>query len=420
MNDETRFERELPQILGDLGAGRSPDYTELLLARTAATRQRPGWVFPERWLPMSTISRRLAPAPALTWRGVAVVALLILALVTAAVYIGSQPRRLPAPFGPAANGVIPYVSGGDLFVGDPVTGTSRLLVGGPEGDAFPQFSPDGTRVAFVRDVGTTTVKPGDVYVVGEDGSGLRKITREPIWNVISVSWTPDGRGIAVVSEVSAAANQLDVYDAAGSGEVTTVATIPGLDLVQFRPPDGGALLYRDAGGLFVMNADGTNVHPILLASDRASNDYWGGATWSADGTQVFYTRPHAQEAPTGTCCSLWVVNADGSGAHQFVSNEGTGWDGQPTVSPDGTRIAFWSPPQVAVAPADGSGPVIRIGPELAGTAHWVWSPDSSKILMIPNDGSSSSAYLLDPDGGPWTTVPWQSDQDLDWQRVAGD
>ena len=40
--------------------------------------------------------------------------------------------------------------------------------------------------------------------------------------------------------------------------------------------------------------------------------------------------------------------------------------------------------------------------------------------MIPNDGSSPNAYLLDPDGGPWTTVPWQSDLDLDWQRVAED
>jgi hypothetical protein len=45
-------------------------------------------------------------------------------------------------------------------------------------------------------------------------------------------------------------------------------------------------------------------------------------------------------------------------------------------------------------------------PGLAGKAHWVWSPDSTKILMMPDDGSSSSAYLLDPTGGTGTTVPW--------------
>ena len=36
---------------------------------------------------------------------------------------------------------------------------------------------------------------------------------------------------------------------------------------------------------------------------------------------------------------------------------------------------------------------------------------------VPND-SSHSANLLDPDGGPYTKVPWRSDMDLDWQRVA--
>jgi hypothetical protein len=38
--------------------------------------------------------------------------------------------------------------------------------------------------------------------------------------------------------------------------------------------------------------------------------------------------------------------------------------------------------------------------------------------MYLDDGSSTTAYLLDPNGGPGTTVPWQQDGDLDWQRVA--
>ncbi len=122
MNDDTRIERQLPQILADLGAGSRPDYTEIILARTAAARQRPGWVFPERWLPMSALTQRMAAAPHVSWRALVVLAVLVLALVSAVLYAGSQQRRLPAPFGPAANGVIPYVSNGDLYVGDPITG----------------------------------------------------------------------------------------------------------------------------------------------------------------------------------------------------------------------------------------------------------------------------------------------------------
>ncbi len=37
--------------------------------------------------------------------------------------------------------------------------------------------------------------------------------------------------------------------------------------------------------------------------------------------------------------------------------------------------------------------------------------------MMPSDDSSPSALLLDPGGGPGTTVPWRSDRDLDWQRL---
>jgi Tol biopolymer transport system component len=426
MNGDTRVERQLPQILADLGAGPSPDYADLILARTAATRQRPGAVFPERWLPMSALTQRMAAAPRVSWRAVAILALLVLALVSAALYAGNQQRRLPAPFGPAANGVIPYVSNGDLFVGDPITGETRLLISSPDADALPQFSPDGTRVAFIRDVGTTSVKPIDIYVSSEAGSGETKITPKPIWEWLWVSWTPDGRGIAVVSKVDAGTNKLDIYDASGSSPVETIVTAAGIDSVQFRPPDGEEIMFpaRIDGtwGLYAANADGSDVHLVVPSIDPANNDFWGGATYSADGSQIFYTRSYKREYPVGSCCALWVVNADGSDPHEFVPNEGTAWEGQPSVSPDGTMVAFWhaaKTTQVAVVGADGTGPVTLIGPPTKDrTVHWVWSPDSSKILMIPNDGSSPNAYLLDPKGGATTKVPWTSEGDLDWQRIA--
>jgi hypothetical protein len=40
--------------------------------------------------------------------------------------------------------------------------------------------------------------------------------------------------------------------------------------------------------------------------------------------------------------------------------------------------------------------------------------------MWSDDDSSTNAYLLDPAGGAWTEVPWESDPDIDWQRVAAD
>src|SRR5258705_7065046 len=68
MTSFERFENRLPAMLDELAVPRLPDYADDLFARTAATRQRPGWTFPERWLPMSTITARLAAGPRVPWR----------------------------------------------------------------------------------------------------------------------------------------------------------------------------------------------------------------------------------------------------------------------------------------------------------------------------------------------------------------
>ena len=65
-----------------------------------------------------------------------------------------------------------------------------------------------------------------------------------------------------------------------------------------------------------------------------------------------------------------------------------------------------------------SGPSFGIGPSMSDFFPWLWAPDSSKILMMPEDGSTPSAYLIDPESGDYSTVPWESGSALDWQRLA--
>jgi Tol biopolymer transport system component len=427
MTGDSRIERALPRILEDLGAGVTPDYVDSLLGRTAATRQRPGWTFIERWIPVSALTERMATAPRVPLRAIALVALLIIALAATAIYVGSQQRRLPAPFGPAGNGVIPYVSGGDVYVGDLATGATRLLVGGPDVDVAPQFSPDGTKVAFARSSGVG-LGPFDIYVVRDDGSGLKRITTSAS-DIVDYAWTPDGRRLWVIHAVDSV-NQLDLFDASGNASAERIAAAAGLDSLRFRPPDGREMLFRalvnGKYGLFAMNADGTNVRSLSKPLVPANLDMsFRNATYSADGSRIFFQ--HAVEDPSGApkeCCQLYVMNADGSDPHPFIANSGQAWDGEAAVSPDGTRIAFWHNPNdgpahgVAVMRADGTGRMIDTGPPLSGTAHWVWAPDSSKILMFQDYGTTGQAFLLDPGGGPWTLVPWGSNGDLDWQRVA--
>ena len=125
MTTSERFERDVPALLEELYLGPTPPYRNDLLRRTAATSQRPGWTFIERWIPVSAITARFAASPRIPWRAVGLAALLLIAFAAAAVYIGSQQHRVPPPFGPAANGQIPFIRNGNIYLGDPVTGETR-------------------------------------------------------------------------------------------------------------------------------------------------------------------------------------------------------------------------------------------------------------------------------------------------------
>ena len=67
---------------------------ERALAATRRVGQRPGWTLPERWIPMQlTMTRTRSQRPIFA---IATLALLIVALVATALYIGSQRRAVVA------------------------------------------------------------------------------------------------------------------------------------------------------------------------------------------------------------------------------------------------------------------------------------------------------------------------------------
>ena len=151
MMPNERFERQLPELLTELAAPRTPDYFDDLLGQTAATRQRPAWTFLERWLPMVDIARQPDPhaaGPAADDRSWAPAHRPDPGHRRGAV-IGSR-RNVPAPFGPARNGLVAYAQDGDIYTADPVTGKAVAIVTGPETDLGPVCSLDGTRIAFER------------------------------------------------------------------------------------------------------------------------------------------------------------------------------------------------------------------------------------------------------------------------------
>ena len=425
MSADRRFERALPGILADLGAGPTDDYSQLL-ARTARTRQRPAWSFLERWLPMD-IAVRPTPAVITPRRLAALVALLLLAsLVGIALFAGARQPSLPAPFGVARNGLVVFADpDGIIQVGDLDTRRLRKLSDGP-GDSRPRVSPAGTQVAYLHGRGASS---NDVVVVGMDGTGRRTITADPMVDIGFFEWAPDGRSVVISSHAWRFR-----LDAAKSSDPVTIASDGsedgGMDysnqLATFsRPPDGAEIAYLGTSEghdtLKVANADGTAAKVIV--DDPCCRDMLFPA-WSNDGTRIGFTASATGDQPFWA----YVVDADGSNLHRLFD------DGTPAHNENGLA---WSPDDTLVAMQRWFGeyegaasvrPITIVNVATGdrrevgfisynGFMAWRWSPDGKSIIAAPGDGTDRIVVINAADG-TWSDTGWQTTSGLSWQRLA--
>ena len=241
MSANDRFERRLPVILDSLAPTRAPEYFDDILGQVDRTRQRPGWTFPERWLPVSALTNRLAVTPRIPMRAAIAVMLLIVGLVVGALLLAGSRPRVPAPFGPAANGQVVFIDEmGAIRAGNLADGTSSIIVAG-SGNRLPIMSPDGTRLAYlsVDELVVTDPRGGDPIVVATDG----------LLGTTYLGWTPDsGRVIAGLST-----GKLVAYDVTAGAEPSPMlesSNVGGLhnDLADlFRPPAGDEILEYGSG-----------------------------------------------------------------------------------------------------------------------------------------------------------------------------
>jgi hypothetical protein len=393
---------------------RIPDHLEAILERTGRERQRPAWSSRERWLPMeTTFSGRLAPAFRPTWVVLALV--LVLALAAAAFLAGSRQRPLPAPFGPAANGLIFYVADGDIYRANPDGSDPQVVVGGPGDDLAVLASRDGTRIAIARRF------PGqrsELLIADANGRDVRLITPTPLRGLSSADWSPDDTRLAVTD---ASANSLSIMHADGSA---TREIRLGVKPEQvFWRPDGSELVVRgwllrpgiETQGFFVVRADGTGFREVVaLSPDNGS----AHGAMSPDGSQILFTQWDGDAPPGG---HLYVVDVDSGEKRLLVFDGDVESDYFATWSPDGSHIVFNQGTAqdryfVAVAPADG-GHAKRLGEVMpwSDAAETAFSPDGSKVIARYTSGAT---WIFDVTDGSarqlHATIPILPS----WQRIA--
>jgi Tol biopolymer transport system component len=427
MTTERRFERDLPELLTQLGLGPTPDYRDDIVRQTASMRQRPAWTLPERWLPMSAVTTRVASPPRAPLRLLAVAALLILAVAAVLIYAGSR-SRVPAPFGLAANGLVAYSHAGDIYTVDPKTGTATAVVAGSDDDSTPVFSLDGTRMVFLR-ASPSVPDEGRLVVASVDGSHPVVITPTPLPQPTSYSFSPDGTEVAFMSGPQGAAT-LWIAKADGSAPPRQVDVGMPIDFPRWLP-DGHEIVFSAApaghvaDGLYAVDVKTGQLRTIIAQDDAVGR---GSASVSPDGSRIAYSANTTAITDHNTYV-VHVVGIDGSRDIALPMPAGARFQDQPVWSNDGKRLAItrgYAPHNeamaVAIVPADGSGVGVETNHGISGCCDNFldWAPDDSVVLFDPdpNNGNSGQQLLIDPTTGETTHASWGAISLPAWQRLA--
>lgn len=314
-------------------------------------------------------------------------------------------------------------------------GTQRKLA--DDAGEYITFSPDGNRMAFVREKRSLAIASADgsaaqTLAVAPEGNfrnflawspdgktivsslfssadtnahlvetsvadGTEKPLASPAWFRISgIVWLPDGSGLILSGrDLDTKLSQLWFigYPEGKLRRVTNdLSSYQGVSLTA----DGKTIIsvqHERISNIWIAPSENTNL-ARKITSEREKDEGAAGIAWTRDGKIIYAVR-------AGGIQNLWSINQDGSDNRQLTFNARSNF--APAVSPDNRYIAF-------VSTRSGGANIWRMNPDggnlkqltdRAGTAGLpVWTPDGKWIVYQFTDlDNKMTVWKISADGG---------------------
>ena len=260
-----------------------------------------------------------------------------------------------------------------------------------------QWSPDGKRIAYIAKGEPTG---SQIYVRWMDAEGavtqISHVTDAPS----GLEWSPDGKSIAFLMNVPVRDTWRIPMPTPPKGAKWTEAP-KVTSRLNYRSDRVG---YTDESyrHVFVISADGGTPRQI-------SNGDWNhtGAAFSGDSKWVAFSslrEPNAESAYRKS--NIYAANVETGEIKQLTRRNGT--SGSPSYSPDGKLIAFmsadstdhsaWAETKLWMMNADGSGAHVVSGNLDRPISGVVWSEDNTGVYFNVESEGSKNLYFASTAG----------------------
>ena len=198
----------------------------------------------------------------------------------------------------------------NIYIMDDDGQNMRQITDTPYYDRIPYWSPNGKRIAFVRN---TRLPDQDgnqnVYIMHADGTGIQQVTDIDM-GMIDFSFSPDGKKIVFTRALSAH-YVIDI----DTGELSLISR-SHINQIDWSP-DGKTIIYVNGDHQFVekhlwmMDTNGDNPRQWTKPDPERGPRYHYYPRWSSDGKQILYCEleliPEEVKGNDGKVIKHWTI-----------------------------------------------------------------------------------------------------------------